>query len=133
LLSFELTSNPSHGTISGTPPLLIYTPNAGYDGPDSFNFSASDGLASPAEALISLTIVNLEPPPLPNIRAERIETGCRITLNASAAGTYRLEWSEDLTEWHQVEERVLTEAGEIEIIDNTASVGQRFYRASARR
>jgi hypothetical protein len=45
-LAFAATSSPAHGTLSGTAPSLTYTPTAGYAGPDSFTFTASDGLLS---------------------------------------------------------------------------------------
>ncbi|MGE9270452.1 MAG: glycosyl hydrolase [Verrucomicrobiales bacterium] len=42
-LSFAVTSGPANGMLSGTPPNLIYTPNSGYVGIDSFTFTATDG------------------------------------------------------------------------------------------
>src|SRR5207302_1710261 len=53
-LSFTLTANPSHGTLSGfnaSTGAVTYTPNAGYTGPDSFQFTVTDtfdGLTSTA-------------------------------------------------------------------------------------
>ena len=41
-LTFSVFSNPSHGSLSGTPPNLTYTPALGYTGPDSFTFRAWD-------------------------------------------------------------------------------------------
>ena len=38
--------SPSNGTISGTVPNVVYTPRAGYVGPDSFTFVVSDGADS---------------------------------------------------------------------------------------
>jgi hypothetical protein len=45
-LTFAATSTPAHGALSGTAPNLTYTPTAGYSGPDSFTFTASDGALS---------------------------------------------------------------------------------------
>ncbi len=56
ILSFETVANPSHGSLSGTLPDLIYTPNAGYIGADSFTFRAWDGLAYSAPAVISIQV-----------------------------------------------------------------------------
>ncbi len=42
-LSYVVTSAPAHGSLSGTPPALAYTPNAGYFGTDSFTFSSTNG------------------------------------------------------------------------------------------
>ena len=54
-LSFDVATQPGHGTLSGTAPNLIYTPAAGYYGSDSFSFTASDGALSDT-ATISITI-----------------------------------------------------------------------------
>ena len=35
---------PTSGTLSGTPPALVYTPKAGFVGTDLFAFQVSDGL-----------------------------------------------------------------------------------------
>ena len=54
-LTFATTSTPDHGTLSGTAPDITYTPTNGYSGPDSFTFTASDGLLSDS-GTISLTV-----------------------------------------------------------------------------
>ena len=54
-LTFAATSTPAHGALSGTAPNLTYTPAAGYSGPDSFTFTASDGSLSDS-GTISLTV-----------------------------------------------------------------------------
>jgi len=55
-ISYVVTSNPSHGTLSGVAPNLIYTPATNYFGPDSFTFKTVYGSAFSAEATVSLTI-----------------------------------------------------------------------------
>ncbi|MFN8017215.1 MAG: DUF4214 domain-containing protein [Acidimicrobiales bacterium] len=45
-LTFQATSSPAHGALTGTAPNLTYTPANGYVGPDSFTFTASDGALS---------------------------------------------------------------------------------------
>ncbi len=42
-LSFQLLSQPSHGTLTGSGQNLSYTPNTGYLGDDSFRYIANDG------------------------------------------------------------------------------------------
>jgi MYXO-CTERM domain-containing protein len=56
LLSFALASPPAHGTLTGTPPDLRYTPEAGYAGPDDFAFVVNDGQADSALAHVALDV-----------------------------------------------------------------------------
>jgi len=51
-----ITSNPSHGKLSGTPPDLTYTPDKDYSGFDSFAFQANDSLNTSNVATISIGI-----------------------------------------------------------------------------
>lgn len=43
LLTYNITSGPSNGVLSGTAPSLTYTPNAEFSGSDSFVFEVIDG------------------------------------------------------------------------------------------
>jgi cyclophilin family peptidyl-prolyl cis-trans isomerase len=56
-LTYTVTAGPAHGTLSGTAPSLTYTPNSGYFGPDSFQFTDSNGTATSAPATVTLTVV----------------------------------------------------------------------------
>ncbi|HTU87979.1 MAG TPA: Ig-like domain-containing protein [Solirubrobacteraceae bacterium] len=59
--TIAITSNPSHGTLgsidqtSPTSATVTYTPNTGYNGPDSFTFDAS-GVGTSAPVTVSLTV-----------------------------------------------------------------------------
>ncbi|MBA2480316.1 MAG: Ig-like domain-containing protein [Planctomycetes bacterium] len=55
-LSFTVAIPPAHGALSGTAPNLLYTPAAGYTGPDSFTFKAADADAISSPAAVSLTV-----------------------------------------------------------------------------
>ena len=59
-LFFALTSVPSHGVLTGAPPNLTYTPAANYQGPDSFTFTAFDGIMDSAPATVSITVHPLD-------------------------------------------------------------------------
>jgi hypothetical protein len=62
-LSYQIVRPPANGTLSGTAPNLVYTPNAGFSGTDSFTFRVSDGRQESAEAGVTLivTAVNAAP------------------------------------------------------------------------
>lgn len=55
-LTFGLVDLPSQGDLSGVAPDLTYTPDAGYNGPDSFTFSANDGTVDSNIATVSITV-----------------------------------------------------------------------------
>lgn len=63
-ISFLITSNPSHGTLSGVAPNLVYTPDANYFGPDSFTFKSAYGSARSSEATVSITVNPMGEPPV---------------------------------------------------------------------
>ncbi|WP_309243066.1 Ig-like domain-containing protein [Hyalangium versicolor] len=62
-LSFLVGTQPAHGTLSGTPPLLTYTPASNFHGSDSFTFLANDGsaLSEPSTVQLTITPVNDAP------------------------------------------------------------------------
>jgi len=55
-LTYSIVAGPAYGTLSGTAPNVTYTPNAGYSGPDSFTFRASDGALDSNIATVSIAI-----------------------------------------------------------------------------
>lgn len=62
-LTFTVVTSPAHGTLTGTPPSLTYSPAAGFSGGDSFTFRTTDsGNASSPVATITLTVTPTTPP-----------------------------------------------------------------------
>jgi hypothetical protein len=64
-LTFTLVTPPAHGTLTGTAPMLLYTPAPGYTGQDAFPFTVSDGALTSAPATVTLTITPLAPDTTP--------------------------------------------------------------------
>jgi uncharacterized protein (TIGR03382 family) len=60
-LSWTLVTPPQHGTLSGTPPNLTYTPAPGYLGPDSFTFRGRDCGLDSNVATVTLDVANAPP------------------------------------------------------------------------
>jgi hypothetical protein len=63
-LTFTVTTQPAHGTVSGTGAQVTYTPFPDYFGPDSFAFTAHDGSANSAPATVSITVTPVNDPPV---------------------------------------------------------------------
>ncbi len=81
-LTYTVVSNPSHGSLGGTPPSLTYTPAASYIGADSFTFKVSDGVNNSNVATVS---INVQVPPDPVIWADLVgvsASGNTITKTA---------------------------------------------------
>jgi hypothetical protein len=61
-VTFIVLSAPVHGALSGIAPDLVYTPNTGYQGIDSFSFKLSDGSLDSSVADVSLNVIAATPP-----------------------------------------------------------------------
>ncbi|NDC75455.1 tandem-95 repeat protein, partial [bacterium] len=68
-LTFTVVTPPSHGTLTGTTPNLIYTPAGNYYGPDAFTFKANDGEADSAPATVVITVTPVNDAPIAQAQA----------------------------------------------------------------
>ena len=55
-MTCAVATQPAHGTLTGTPPNLTYTPAAGYQGMDRFTFTATDSLTTSSPATVNLVV-----------------------------------------------------------------------------
>lgn len=62
VLTYAIVTPPANGALSGAPPNVTYTPNAGFFGFDAFTFKVNDGAFDSAPATVSIKVV---PPPMP--------------------------------------------------------------------
>jgi hypothetical protein len=62
-LTYTVLAAPTHGSLSGSPPSVTYTPAANYQGGDSFTFRASDGTVNSNTATVSITVSPANDPP----------------------------------------------------------------------
>lgn len=61
-LTFCVLAQPDHGTLYGTPPELVYVPNADYRGLDRFSFRVNDGTHDSPPASVAIHVTEWEPP-----------------------------------------------------------------------
>ncbi|PHV25239.1 autotransporter outer membrane beta-barrel domain-containing protein, partial [Janthinobacterium sp. BJB426] len=54
--SVAIASGASHGTATASGTSITYTPTAGYGGPDSFTYTASNGIGTSAPATVTITV-----------------------------------------------------------------------------
>ena len=55
-LTYSVVASPSHGSLSGTPPSVTFTPTANYTGADSFTFRVWDGVNYSSSGTIALSV-----------------------------------------------------------------------------
>ncbi|MBF0451908.1 MAG: tandem-95 repeat protein, partial [Candidatus Magnetomorum sp.] len=55
-LTFRITEQPVHGTLSQSTPYLTYTPDTDFNGTDTFMFMVNDGVSDSAAATITITV-----------------------------------------------------------------------------
>src|SRR5262249_11330062 len=55
-LSYEIVSQPTHGSLTGTPPNVSYTSDLAFSGNDSFTFKAKDAGAASQPATVGITV-----------------------------------------------------------------------------
>ena len=81
-LSFSVIAAPSHGTVTGTPPNLTYSPAANFCGADQFTFRCNDGTVSsvPSTILITVNAINDAPVALSNSATTGQDSPLPITL-----------------------------------------------------
>jgi YVTN family beta-propeller protein len=65
-LTYTITQMPTHGTITGfdsTTGAYTYTPTVGYSGQDSLHYTVSDGTATSATGVVSISVTNVADAP----------------------------------------------------------------------
>jgi len=84
-LTYFVQTPPTNGTLSGTAPNLTYTPNANFNGLDTFTFKVNDGAADSEPATVSITIEPVNDAPVADNQAvtAKQSTAKDITLTAS--------------------------------------------------
>lgn len=84
-LTYTIVTPPAHGTLTGSPPSITYTPAINYNGPDNFTFKANDGGTDSNIATVSITITPVNDAPVANSQSESylVNTPKAITLTGN--------------------------------------------------
>jgi len=83
-LTAALASNPAHGTIAlSANGSFTYTPAAGYTGPDTFTYRASDGSLSSNTATVSITVSETDHAPAAVNDTYSTTGGIALTVDAA--------------------------------------------------
>jgi gliding motility-associated-like protein len=84
-LIFILLSQPPHGTLTGTAPILSYTPTANYSGTDFLTFKVNDGILDSPIGTITINVSPLNDIPVANDQSVNVveDISKVITLTGS--------------------------------------------------
>jgi hypothetical protein len=84
-LTYAIVNPPAHGTLSGTPPSLTYSPALNFNGSDSFTFIVNDGITNSPTATVSITVTPVNDAPIANAQSVTTfqDTTTDITLTGS--------------------------------------------------
>lgn len=67
-LTYLIGAQPAKGTLAGTPPDLVYIPNANTSGLDRFTYRVSDGKLSSEQEVVTIMVVPVNDPPVAESR-----------------------------------------------------------------
>ena len=86
-LTTSIVTEPSHGTLNGADSNPTYTPNANFNGVDSFTFKVNDGVqdSDPATVTISVGSVNDTPVAIAEASSQSITPPVTVTLDGSSS------------------------------------------------
>jgi cellulose biosynthesis protein BcsQ len=65
-LTYSIVTRPSHGSLSGTGPNVVYEPDQNFNGPDNFTFKINDGTTDSVPATISIMVIAAADAPIAN-------------------------------------------------------------------
>ncbi|WP_298850495.1 Ig-like domain-containing protein [uncultured Aquimonas sp.] len=85
-LEFRVVQAPANGSLSGSGATLVYTPQAGFRGEDSFDFVANDGELDSAPAIVRIEVVgsNNEPPRIVSEPVTAVDEGASYSYDVDA-------------------------------------------------
>ncbi|HEU4733172.1 MAG TPA: Ig-like domain-containing protein [Kofleriaceae bacterium] len=85
-IEYALGTLPAHGTLTGTPPDLTYTPNPDFNGQDAFTYTVSSGGVTSPAGTVTLQVGPVNDPP--------VASGSTVTTAEDTAVTFTLQASD---------------------------------------
>lgn len=101
-LTYQLSSPPLQGLVTGPWPEVTYQPGLNYFGPDTFRYTVHDGSTNSAPATVTIHITGVADTTEARLALEpRGGGGLRLLITGEPYQTYVVEGSTDLTNWAQ--------------------------------
>ncbi|MBN8430994.1 glycoside hydrolase family 9 protein [Microbulbifer salipaludis] len=92
IANYTLASPPANGSLSGTGADLLYTPDAGFFGSDSFTYTVTDDAG--AESLPATVSIEVESPSVPAVSITSPSNNSRHTLGEDILVQYTLQYAD---------------------------------------
>jgi PKD repeat protein len=86
-LTYAIVDGPANGSLTGDAPDLTYAPNADFSGEDSFTFKANDGEADSNIATVTITVIEINDPPVAVATADVTSGDAPLTVNFDGSGS----------------------------------------------
>ncbi len=86
-LTYTVVTQPTKGQLTGTAPNLTYTPNANYNGSDSFTFKINDGTVDSNTATVSITVSAVNDAPVAANDSARTDEDRAVAIDVLANDT----------------------------------------------
>ncbi|MCX6050643.1 MAG: Ig-like domain-containing protein [Chloroflexi bacterium] len=84
-LTYHVNTPPAHGVLGGTAPHLVYTPDANFNGADSFTFRVNDGTVDSAPATITLGVAPVNNAPIANAQSISTTEDSAVAITLTGA------------------------------------------------
>jgi streptogramin lyase len=84
-LSYRVLISPTHGTLSGSPPNLTYTPKSNYSGSDSLVFTVRDASVESPPAVIQINIIPVNDPPIADSQTIQTDEDTLVIIALTAS------------------------------------------------
>ncbi len=86
-LTYAIVSGPANGSLSGTAPNVTYTPDADFNGSDSFTFRADDGEDDSNVATVSISVTPVNDAPTVTASADPMSGEAPLAVQFTAVGS----------------------------------------------
>lgn len=133
MLTFEVVEQPGHGTLSGTPPNLAYTPAENFHGEDTFGFVTRDGVLESAPAVATVAVEPVNDAPALAIPEEQRDVAAgrafELTMTVELADADPEDRHHVVVEWGDGRRSVASDDPEAPVHLSEASDGRAFLTA----
>jgi len=84
-LTYHIGNDPLYGTLSGTVPDLVYTPQSGFVGADYFDFYVNDGTVDSSLAMIYVDVLDTNTPPVADPQTVYVDEDSSVSITLTGS------------------------------------------------